>query len=175
MFFSFSMSLIEGMGDEVPIFFVLAAIVIVAFMVLAWKSTDVPELSLPSPVLTFTLTQREIPAASGLVVNEDRPRLTPEENVLNQDIPSPPNPDLISSHQATTMGSDTQPANGDSETVAEATSEAVSEDKSGELRERQTDASHSEATIISVKLKYMNDTHRVVESLINSTIGDFNR
>jgi hypothetical protein len=26
-----------------------------------------------------------------------------------------------------------------------------------------------------VKLKYMNDTHRVVESLINSTIGDFKR
>ncbi len=168
------MSLIEGMGDEVPIFFVLAAIVIVAFMVLAWKSTDVPELSLPSPILTFTLTQREIPAAAGLIVNEDRPRLTPEENVLNQDIPSPPNPDLISSHQAT-VGSDTQPANGDSETVAEAVPEPVSEDKSSELRQRQTDASRSDATTISVKLKYMNDTHRVVESLINSTIGDFKR
>jgi len=165
MFFRFSMSLIEGMGDEVPIFFFLAVIVIVAFMVLAWKSTDVPELSLPLPVLTFTLSQREIPAATGLIENEDRPPFAPEENVSNQAL----NPDLISSHQAT-ASSDTQPVNGNSETVVE----AVSEDKSSELRERQTDASCSEATI-SVKLKYMNDSHRVVESLINSTIGDFKR
>jgi hypothetical protein len=163
------MSLIEGMGDEVPIFFVLAAIVIVAFMVLAWKSTDVPELSLPLPVLTFTLSQREIPVASGLIADNGPPPFAPEETLLNQEIPSPLNPDLISSHQAT-VNSPTQPVNDDSETVAE----GMPEDKGSELRRRQTDAPHSEATI-SVKLMYMDDTHRVVESPISSTIGDFKR
>ena len=169
MFFRFSMSLIEGMGDEVPIFFVLAAIVIVAFVVLAWKSTEVPELSLPLPVLTFSLSQREMPTEPGLIAVNTGPPAVPDESLSNLEIPSHLNPDLISSHQAT-VNSSTQPVNDDSETVAE----AGLGDKGSEVRKRQTDTTNSEATI-SVKLMYMDDTYRIVESLISSTIGDFKR
>ncbi|KAI9554167.1 hypothetical protein GHT06_019439 [Daphnia sinensis] len=138
------MSLIEGIGDEVPIFFVLAAIVIVAFMVLAWKSTDVPETPLSLPVLTFTLSQREIPATTG-----DNQRANSAIQTENNEESS----------------SEVQPV-----------SQETASDKSDGPRRRRIDASPTRTeAIISVKLMYMDDTHRVVESPTNMTIGDFKK
>lgn len=173
------MSLIEGVGDEVPIFFVLAAIVIVAFMVLAWKSTDVPETPLSLPILTFTISQREIPAASGLVEEDDGASLLQEEHLLNHEIPSALNTDATSDHQ-TIASSAIQAENSDGTTSgtseAHPTSEEAASDKSSELRKRKTDASPAQSeAIITVRLMYMDDTQRVVESPINTTIGDFKK
>ncbi|XP_057375973.1 transmembrane and ubiquitin-like domain-containing protein 1 isoform X1 [Daphnia carinata] len=170
------MSLIEGIGDEVPIFFVLAAIVIVAFMVLAWKSTDVPETPLSLPVLTFTLSQRVIPAPAGLVADDDGPSFPLEDNESNQEISSAENLEVSSDHQ--TIANSAIQAENNEETLSEvqSMSQETASDKSDEPRRKQMDASPTRTeAIISVKLMYMDDTHRVVESPISMTIGDFKK
>ena len=167
------MTWIEGVGDEVPIFFVLAAIIIVAFMVLAWKSTDVPEQPLSIPVLTFTISSRETTTVSSQITNDDGPPLIPEESLANQEVPLTLNPDLISIHQATGRNSSSQLETGEETNVEPETS---TEDKGNNLRKRVTESSATcSEDVISVKLMYMDDTNRVVESPLHSTIGDFKK
>ncbi len=172
------MTWIEGVGDEVPIFCVLAAIIVVAFMVLAWKSTEVPEQSLSLPVLTFTLSSRGATNASSLITDDDGPPLIPEERLANEEVPLTLNPDLISSHQANTTRNSRIAQQPTPETTEETNveAEASSEDRGTNLRRRVTEASTTQSEdIISVKLMYMDDTNRVVESPLHSTIGDFKK
>lgn len=167
------MTWIEGVGDEVPIFFVLAAVIVVVFMVLAWKSTDVPEPSLALPVLTLTISSREAPVVSNLVNNDDGPPLIPEETSSNEEVPLTLNPDLIASHQTSSVRNSTQP--GTSEEVNTETAAEVPETENI-LRRRQTDSSQaSSRDIISLKLMYMDDTHRIVESSAHTTLGEFKK
>ena len=162
------MSWIEGIGDEVPIFFILATFVIVIFMILAWKSTEVAEPSMP--VLTFTISQNENPIVSQVRNTEDRP-LTSDSNLPNHEVPLTLNPDLIMNLQTSRGGSVNQPEN---TTVTTSADEAeTSQEEDNTLRRRIT--STQAENIISIKLMYMDDTHRIVESQSVSTLGEFKK
>lgn len=167
------MTWIEGVGDEVPIFIILAVVVVVIFMVLAWKSTDVPESSLTIPVLTFTITSRETPTTSGIVNSEEGPPSRPEETSSNQEIPLTLNPDLIASHQTSSVRNIVTNPETNEENNAETSPTLVEEENN--LRRRCHSSSSTNSQIISVKLMYMDDTHRIVESPSNITLGDFKK
>jgi hypothetical protein len=206
------MSLIEGFGDEV-IFFVLAAIVVIAIIVLAWKSTEVNDQSVAAATNTtsvaFTVTQVVLQArttvADGNQISPETqtaaaPTLLVESTPHEESLP-PLNPDVILSHQASGTGCQTSSPQDQAEAVNSSSGnehddekemKAVLELMDDEASARQTggDAT-AECTLrkrnletasepkpketISIRLKYMDDTHRVVDSTPSTTISSFKR
>jgi len=207
------MSLIEGIGDEV-IFFVLAAIVVVVFMILAWKSTEVNDQSIAAATNTtsvaFTVTQVVLQARSTADGNlataaaaspstATTPPLLMESPPQEEESLPPLNPDVILSHQASGTGCQTSAP----QDQAEATSSSKNEHEEKEMKAvlelmddetsaaQQTGEDAAECTLrrrnldttsepkpketISIRLKYMDDTQRVVESPPSTTISNFKR
>ena len=203
------MSLIEGFGDEVSFFFILATIVVVAFMILAWKSTEVRDQSIAAATNTshiaFTVTQVVLQSRNGQQQTgpATAATVTPSyvESPTHEEEPLPPmNPDVILSHQANGTGWQTpqeQAEAATSETAAsnedekemKAVLELMDDDTTAQqgytdaectLRRRNpaAEASSSEARpieTISIRLKYMDDTQRTVDSPPSTSIGNFKR
>lgn len=205
------MSLIEGFGDEV-IFFVLAAIVVIAFMILAWKSTEVNDQSVAAATNTtsvaFTVTQVVLQArttADGNQISSETqtaaaPTLLVESTPREESLP-PLNPDVILSHQASGTGCQTSSPQDQAEAVNsssgnehddekemkavlelmddEASAQQTGGDATAEctLRKRnlETASEPKPKETISIRLKYMDDTQRVVDSTPSTTISSFKR
>lgn len=164
------MSWIEGIGDEVPIVFILATLVIVVFMLLAWKSTDVPEPALPSPVEPLSSTPHLQDPPTNAEPHAPGPPGVPEGTASTPQ--DPRNPGTSSEHSD-------QPAVDKQEPAVGQCPEAV-EESGTSLRRRQnvteetTGTSRTENTIL-IRLKYIDDRQMLVESPITTTLGDFKR
>lgn len=169
------MTLIEGFGDEVPIFIVLAVIVVAVFIVLAWKSTDVPELAqIPEghqPSFTSYLNRDD------QISHPDPPDLTAP---IELDDLIPLSLDLISGHQTNSSGSEN--ATPPTEAVTPIIEANPLEEQGGSrveetnLRRRIPESADSAPSDrVCVRLKYMDDTQRVVESSSSTPLGEFKK
>ena len=208
------MSLIEGIGDEV-IFFVVAAIVAVVFMILAWKSTEVNDQSIAAATNTtsvaFTVTQVVLQARSTADGNlataaaatpstATTPPLLTESPPQEEESLPPLNPDVILSHQASGTGCQTSAPQDQAEATSSSSNNEHDEKEMKAVLElmddetsaaQQTGEDAAECTLrrrnletasepkpketISIRLKYMDDSQRVVESPPSTTISNFKR
>lgn len=167
------MSWIEGIGDEVPIFFLLALTVVLVFMVLAWKSTDVPEPSTPQneDQLRFSVASDSTPevAADVFPGPSNQPPSSSSSNDAQTVTPSASN-----SEQPTEQPKqDNNPTENEENTSRD--DEKDQEDDTGtKIRRRILETTQAQETIL-IRLKYLDDTQRTVESSMNTTLGDFKR
>lgn len=208
------MSLIEGIGDEV-IFFVVAAIAAVVFMILAWKSTEVNDQSIAAATNTtsvaFTVTQVVLQARSTADGNlataaaatpstATTPPLLTESPPQEEESLPPLNPDVILSHQASGTGCQTSAPLDQAEATSSSSNNEHDEKEMKAVLElmddetsaaQQTGEDAAECTLrrrnletasepkpketISIRLKYMDDTQRIVESPPSTTISNFKR
>lgn len=153
------MTWIEGVGDEVPIFFILAMVVVAIFMILAWKSTDVPEPSLAIPVLTLNVSSRATPNPSTAATSNNHE----PPNIPQQDSPAP---ETAERHPAPDEPPRQEEIN---------TGDQTDQELTGVRRRHTTPLQEDSQDLISVKLMYMDDTQRLVETTHHTTIGDFKR
>lgn len=153
------MSWIEGVGDEV-IFFLLAACALLAILVLTWKSTEVPDSGAVS--FRFTITARR-------PLLEVQPNIPTAPPISNEEVTrtAPPS---IEEENSTDPPQTAQPeaSNNEGEQDEAADSEAAGEDG---VRRR---AKPSEV-IIKIRLMYMDETQKVVETSNQQSLGDFKR
>jgi len=165
------MSFIEGFGDEVPLVFLLSTILI-AFLFLAWKSTEVtePVITEQSVPFTFTITSNVSLTNNSFQSNRESSSPTiPESNLLDSISPLTSEPSSSNElHSEQPIQTEDSPHDnqvpGNEEQAAH-----IPEGKNGpHLRERKK---HSDT--FSVKLMFMDDTHRVVEAHSQQTLKDF--
>ena len=195
------MSWVEGVGDEV-IFFLVAACVVLLLVILAWKSTEVPEprpltirilrrqeeIPVPSPVSTtnspidtdFASTNQDSPSRT---VSQNFPDLisVPRDTSLNshdEDHDDPQNDNIQSTNlcneeREQVTSTNTLPENGNCDEVQPGTSNPEEGEESTTLRQRLKNKPTD--TIIKIRLKYIDDTQKIVEENNQTSLGEFKR
>ena len=193
------MSWIEGVGDEV-IFFLVAACVVLLLVILAWKSTEVPEprpftiriLSRqaadhdPSPTSTTnSTTDTDFASTSQDSTNRTATQNFPDLisvprdtslNSLDEDQEDTQNDNIQSTNVCTEgreqiTSTNILPENGNCDEVLPGTSNSEEGEESTTLRQRLKNKPSD--TIIKIRLKYIDDTQKIVEENNQTSLGEF--
>lgn len=164
------MSWIEGIGDEVPIFFLIAIVVIVLFMVLAWKSTDVPEASIPTTDSQprFSVAADSNPEIAGELLTDHpappaSPPVEPQPSASGVQLPEQEEEENKVKETKTRLTEDTL-----------SSTEEPEDDTGNKIRRRILETTRAQEVIL-IRLKYLDDTQRTVESNMNTTLEEFKR
>lgn len=164
------MSFIEGFGDEVPLVFLLST-VLIGFLFLAWKSTEVtePVINEQSVPFTFTITSNVSVTNNSFQSNRDSsPSSIPESNLLDSISPLVVDPTPTSEPHSEPPIQSTDAPNNHQVTEDEAQAANLPEEVESHLRERKK---NSES--FTIKLMFLDDTHRTVEANSQQTLKDF--
>jgi len=160
------MSFIEGFGDEVPLVFMLLT-VLIAFLFLAWKSTEVTDFTEQHIISNLSAINNSFQSN-----RDSSPPIIPELNLLDSIAPQTlePTPTNESHSESPIQPVDAANYNQASElSDNEAPAEHLPVDEDGpQLRERKRNLE-----TFTVKLMFMDDTHKIVEAHSQQTLKDF--
>ena len=156
------MSLIEGFGDEVPLVFCLSA-VLVGFLFLAWKSTEVSEPSVTEQAVpfTFTISSNVSIINNGFQVPSvpSAPTVVPESISPDSNLPLPTSDGDIVNESRSSLSTP-------SADVDEHVSDLLT-------RNKDDGTSSSLGETFTIKLMFMDDSHKIVEARSQQTLKDF--
>ena len=181
------MSWIEGVGNEVPVVLLVSVTLVIVCMVLAWKSTEVPEEPAPTIRLYRTAAalrlepvaeESEGHADSDGHADSEGPadsgeRVADEAAVVsNQSLPC----DITRRGSVDSTNVEITDGEVDEPAPTESTDSDVPVESCDGLRRRQKEPGEAGAReTIKIRLKFINDTEKIVNADPQQLLADFKK